>query len=56
MAEPVSAATASPYPSTWTLVPSGMTLGSTAMTLAFGLLVRLTPVAVWPEQPLQLAV
>src|SRR5690625_803468 len=47
---------ASPYPSTWTRVPNGMTLGSTAITFIWGLLFRLMPVAVIPLQPAQFAV
>src|SRR5690606_20305627 len=53
---PVSPAIAFPYPSTWTLLPSGITLGSTAITFAFLLALRLMPVLVIPEHLKQSAV
>src|SRR5690625_2811792 len=56
MAPPTSAAVAYPYPSTYTSEPNGMTLGSTAITFASGLLFKSTPVDVTPEQPSQFAV
>src|SRR5690625_5844478 len=56
MAPPTSAAVAYPYPSTYTSEPNGMTLGSTAITFASGLLFKSTPVDVIPEQPSQSAV
>src|SRR5699024_2310712 len=48
---PVSPAIASPYPSTHTFEPSGITLGSTAIT--FGPSDNSIPVADIPEQPAQ---
>src|SRR5699024_9828418 len=49
---PVSPATASPYPSTHTLEPKGITLGSTAITFA-ELSFKFIPVAETPEHPEQ---
>src|SRR5699024_8446055 len=55
MFPPVSPAIAVPYPSTCTLLPSGMTLGSTATTFFLGLLFKSIPVVVIPEHPEQSA-
>src|SRR5699024_6969767 len=52
IAPPVSPATASPYPSTHTLEPKGITLGSTAITFA-ELSFKFIPVAETPEHPEQ---
>src|SRR5699024_722945 len=52
IAPPVSPATASPYPSTHTLEPQGITLGSTANTIA-ELSFKFIPVAETPEHPEQ---
>src|SRR5699024_6457702 len=52
IAPPVSPAIASPYPSTQTFEPKGITLGSTAITFA-ELSFKFIPVAETPEHPEQ---
>src|SRR5699024_10611569 len=53
---PVSPAIAVPYPSTFTVEPSGITSGSTAITFLLRSFFKSIPVAVTPVQPSQSAV
>src|SRR5699024_4771458 len=56
IAPPVSPAIAVPYPSTFTVEPSGITSGSTAITFLLRSFFKSIPVAVIPVHPSQSAV